>query len=288
LKSGPSSTPELLEDLQAESEVGVDAAIAALSATIASVGQEGFEKEFCNLLQVTTQYASIAIIALRAHGKPHRLFDNLSRSDRKQALAPYFVGAYFPDPWYNMVHREVPDGIYLLSEQAPDDFEQSEYFRQYYQQAGEHDECGMLVRVSAGVFIVISLAQCGARRAGIDLQKAQFLFPCIRALCLRHWGDLSTECIAPHDTLEDLCRAKGLSGRLVQVTAMVLRGFSSKLIARKLEISPETVKVYRKRINRKLGTSSSRQIFTSFFVNDQARRNRVPRTSLASDLSNPL
>jgi len=46
----------------------------------------------------------------------------------------------------------------------------------------------------------------------------------------------------------------------------VLRGYSNKLIARELDLSPETVKVYRKRVNRKLGTSSSRQIFTSFFA----------------------
>ena len=46
----------------------------------------------------------------------------------------------------------------------------------------------------------------------------------------------------------------------------MLRGYSNKLIARELDLSPETVKVYRKRVNRKLGTSSSRQIFTSFFA----------------------
>jgi DNA-binding CsgD family transcriptional regulator len=270
LKNGSSLRPDVTHWRHAGAEASVDASVAALSAAIASVGRDGFEKELCNLLQVTTRYVSVAIIAFSTQSKPRRLFDNLSCSDRKRALDPYLAGAYLLDPWYNMVGQEVPDGVYMLSEQAPDDFEQSEYFLHYYAQAGAHDECGMFVRTSSGVYIVISLALYREEsRAALDLQKAQSLFPCIRALCLRHWGDLSGERLGQNDSLEDLCRAKGLRGRQVEVTAMVLRGFSNKLIARKLEISPETVKVYRKRINHKLGTSSSRQIFMNFFVADR-------------------
>jgi len=281
---GPAPEPDVPQYLRRVAESGVDASVAAMSATIANIGRDGFEKEFCNFLQVMTRYVSIAIIAFSRHGKPQCLFDNLSRSDQKRALDPYLAGAYLLDPWYNMVQQEAPDGIYLLSEQAPDDFEQSEYFRHYYEQAGVHDECGMFVRASSGVCIVISLALYGEEpRAGLDLRKAQALFPCIRALCLRHWDNLSGERTARHDTLEDLCRAKGLRGRQVQITAMVLRGFSNKIIARELDISPETVKVYRKRINRKLGTSSSRQIFTSFFVNDGTLTQKNP--AAASDVS---
>jgi len=268
---------------------GADDSTTALSATIVSVGRDGFEPQFCKFLQVVTRYVSIAIIAYPAHGRPRRLFDNLSSSDQKRALDPYFAGAYLLDPWYNMVNQEVPDGIYLLSEHAPDDFEQSEYFRHYYQQAGVHDECGMFVRAPSGTYIVISLALYGETpRPDVDLQQAKSLFPCIRALCLRHWGELSGEQAGPHDSLEDLCRAKGLTGRLAQVTGMVLRGFSNKVIARELRISPETVKVYRKRINRKLGTSSSRQIFTSFFVaasESNPESTKMKATRLSDDRS---
>jgi len=244
-----------------------DGAVTVLSAAIANVGRRGFEADLSKLLQATTGYESIAIIAFTVPGKPHRLYDNLSPLDQQRALDPYLAGAYLLDPWYYMVLKEVPDGIYRLSDLAPDDFEQSEYYQRYYARAGCHDECGMFIRVSANVCIVISLVLYStACRAEIDLQAARSLFPCIRALCLRHWGELSVEQAGPHETLEDLCRRKGLSSREGQVTALVLRGYSNKLIARELDLSPETVKVYRKRVNRKLGTSSSRQIFTSFFA----------------------
>jgi DNA-binding CsgD family transcriptional regulator len=247
--------------------VGLDTAVAAMSAAIASVGRRGFEGDLCALLQATTGYESIAIIAFTVPGKPHRLYDNLSPVDQQRALDPYLAGAYLLDPWYYMILQEVPDGIYRLSDLAPDDFEQSEYYHRYYARAGCHDECGMFIRVSSSVCIVISLVLYGTVcRAEIDLQSARSLFPCIKALCLRHWGELSVEQTGPHETLEDLCRRKGLSSREGQVTALVLRGYSNKLIARELDLSPETVKVYRKRVHRKLGTSSSREIFTSFFA----------------------
>jgi DNA-binding CsgD family transcriptional regulator len=56
-----------------------------------------------------------------------------------------------------------------------------------------------------------------------------------------------------------------LRGREIEVVTLLLRGFSNKLIARDLGISPETVKVYRKRINKKLGTASTREVFAMFF-----------------------
>jgi DNA-binding CsgD family transcriptional regulator len=243
------------------------ASIEAMSTAIASVGRERFEADLCTLLQTTTGYVSIAIIAFPQHGNPRRLFDNLSCADQERALEPYLAGDYFLDPWYNMILEQAPDGIYLLTEHAPDDFEQSEYFRHYYARAGLHDECAMFIRLSEKICIVISLCVYGATSVSrVDLHRARALFPCISALCRRHWGELSLETTGPRAALEDLCRQRGLSGREVQVTAMVLRGYSNKLIARELAISPETVKVYRKRINRKLGTCSSRQIFTNFFV----------------------
>jgi len=75
----------------------------------------------------------------------------------------------------------------------------------------------------------------------------------------------------PHDhkaathALNSLYIQSGLSERESEVTSLLLRGYSNKLIARNLDISPETVKVYRKRINKKLGTSSAREVFAHFF-----------------------
>ena len=67
------------------------------------------------------------------------------------------------------------------------------------------------------------------------------------------------------ENLHSICRARGLVGREIEVTGHLLRGYSNKVIGRELGISHETVKVYRKRINRKLGTHSAREIYAMFF-----------------------
>ena len=57
-----------------------------------------------------------------------------------------------------------------------------------------------------------------------------------------------------------------LSDREAEVARLILRGHSSKVIARMLGNSPETVKVFRKRIHTKLGLASSAELFSLFLA----------------------
>jgi DNA-binding CsgD family transcriptional regulator len=57
-----------------------------------------------------------------------------------------------------------------------------------------------------------------------------------------------------------------LSEREAEVARLILQGHSSKVIARMLGNSPETVKVFRKRIHTKLGLASSAELFSLFLA----------------------
>lgn len=57
-----------------------------------------------------------------------------------------------------------------------------------------------------------------------------------------------------------------LSDREAEVARLILQGHSSKVIARMLGNSPETVKVFRKRIHTKLGLGSSGELFSLFLA----------------------
>ena len=57
-----------------------------------------------------------------------------------------------------------------------------------------------------------------------------------------------------------------LSDREAEVARLILLGHSSKAIARMLGNSPETVKVFRKRIHTKLGLASSAELFSLFLA----------------------
>ncbi|MBN8629504.1 MAG: helix-turn-helix transcriptional regulator [Rhodobacterales bacterium] len=60
--------------------------------------------------------------------------------------------------------------------------------------------------------------------------------------------------------------ASRLSDREAEVARLILQGHSSKVIARRLGNSPETVKVFRKRIHTKLGLASSAELFLLFLA----------------------
>ena len=60
--------------------------------------------------------------------------------------------------------------------------------------------------------------------------------------------------------------ASRLSDREAEVARLILLGHSSKVIARMLGNSPETVKVFRKRIHTKLGLASSAELFSLFLA----------------------
>lgn len=57
-----------------------------------------------------------------------------------------------------------------------------------------------------------------------------------------------------------------LSDREAEVARLILQGHSSKVIARLLGNSPETVKVFRKRIHTKLGLATSAELFSLFLA----------------------
>jgi DNA-binding CsgD family transcriptional regulator len=57
-----------------------------------------------------------------------------------------------------------------------------------------------------------------------------------------------------------------LSEREAEVARLILQGHSSKVIARMLGNSPDTVKVFRKRSHTKLGLASSAELFSLFLA----------------------
>lgn len=55
-----------------------------------------------------------------------------------------------------------------------------------------------------------------------------------------------------------------LSARERETARLILRGYSSKAMAGRLAISPETVKVHRRNLYTKLGISSQSELFSLF------------------------
>ncbi len=231
----------------------------------------------CKLL---THYQSTVIIAYPKGRLPVHIYNNLPSEQLNITLTPYFAGAYLVDPYYELGKNQSPNGIYRLKDLAPDHFYQSEYFRNYYAHTQLCDETGLLININPELCIIVSL---GHRENDEDIIKLQLknLQTChalLVALCQKFWKEngIGMEMtFGPQNTpqpkygasLDNTFMNFGrdfLSDRECDVVRLILKGHSSKSIARVLDISPDTVKVHRKRFHTKLEVSSQAELFSLF------------------------
>ena len=92
---------------------------------------------------------------------------------------------------------------------------------------------------------------------------------------------------------EELPRALNISPRLIDVLALLLLGWSNKLIARELALSVETVKQYVTMLLAKLGVASRAQVpmavnrhHEALLAWDRARRERQAKAATAAPAAN--
>jgi DNA-binding CsgD family transcriptional regulator len=93
--------------------------------------------------------------------------------------------------------------------------------------------------------------------------------PWLLALLRQHWRlqnptqDNSTQ-VTPVERALEHFGSDTLSARELEIARLVLRGNSSKAIAKRLSISQETVKVHRRNLYAKLGVSTQSELFSLF------------------------
>ena len=104
----------------------------------------------------------------------------------------------------------------------------------------------------------------------------QVIEPVVSALSAAHWAEVGSRGQigngagrkpAESGQISNAYRHFGqklLSERERQIVTLVLQGHSSESIARRLDISPGTVKIHRKNIYRKLGISTQGELFAAF------------------------
>ncbi|SMG00623.1 helix-turn-helix transcriptional regulator [Burkholderia singularis] len=183
----------------------------------------------------------------------------------------YLDGLYLLDPFLQAAQDGLADGCYRLEEVAPDRFRQSEYFLSYFRDAVGEDELQIIVRTRPDEMLSLSL---GARTR-FDSDSLGRLCACSPWLIatLRQQRRLQNDS-AHGRTDSDLAvrveralarfGAERLSEREMAIARLVLRGNSSKAIAERLSISPETVKVHRRHLYSKLGIASQPELFSLF------------------------
>jgi DNA-binding CsgD family transcriptional regulator len=249
-----------------------NSAEAMLAEVIRRQGRAGFESALLAFFRRALAPDNLIVLAYRDAGPPVVLF---RQTDLPQVFAAldttYLAGAYLLDPYHDLHVSRVPAGLYRLRDVAPDAFQRSRYYSEYYQGTTLLDEITYVAYPARGVSLNICLgrdASSGQPFTVPEIELATRLAPVVNALAETHWLGLSaTDDPKPGSVTDTLIRrldsARGirLSPRQAEVALLILRGHSTPSIALRLGVSPQTVKVFRRQLHGRCGVTSQAELF---------------------------
>jgi DNA-binding CsgD family transcriptional regulator len=243
-----------------------------LAEAIARIGRDGFDAALWGFLQCLVQPDNLVILAYRDAGPPV----SLGRwSGHPQVFAEleqtYLAGAFRLDPFYDLHLRRAADGAYRLRDIAPDAFQRSRYFLEYYGRTTLIDEIAFVAGVGPGVSLNLSLgrdAASGRPYTAGEVATCARMAPVVAALARAEWQGIGSGAVAGvEDTALILGRQArhrhgiALSPRQAEVAVLILRGHSTVSIGLVLGLSPQTVKVFRRQLYARCGISSQAELF---------------------------
>lgn len=239
---------------------------AGLGYAAENLGSATFTLALEALLGLITPFQMMNGFRYTADGRGFDLHNERIVADRQTIVDHYLAGAYILDPFYDAARHPNGRRFIAIKQLAPDNFEQSEYYRRHYAATGITDEVGFLFYFADGDIGVLSLCRVGDA-PDFDPQTLTLLAdaaPVICALGERHpWPSphRTASPAAPAETVHPL-----LTKREQEIVTLILKGHSTLSIAAVLSLSRDTVKVHRRRIYAKLKISSQAELFRVFML----------------------
>ena len=244
-----------------------------LGGLLPEVGSDRLPALMVHMLKALVKFDQAMILRYTGSEPPVVYYNDLPASDQVSQIERFVSGPYLLDPFY---HAAVDDGLlglFRLGELAPDAFEKSEYYRSYFKHTTIKDEVGYLISLSPDHFINISIGRerFSPKYNRKEIRILEDILPTIEALCRAQWGDRPENKPEGENRLpsqlDSALKHFGtafLTERESQVVQLFLHGHSTKSIAERLGISPETVKLHRKNSYAKLDVSSQAELFHLF------------------------
>ena len=245
----------------------------ALSQAIDSVGLSSFLPSLLAYLRVDVAFVGVLLVLLDESNRMFHIYDT-ARAPYRMQLDMYLDGVYQLDPFYTRFCTDRCSRAMLIRDVAPDRFNLTEYYRRFYRNIELQDEMAIFTDLKDGRFLFFSIGRRAdeARFRRRELRSISRDLPVLEALCRQHFAGASYSAEnltgnVDEQRLEYALERFGepsLTPREHEVAVCILKGHSSKSLAREIDISPETVKIHRRNIYRKLGISSQSELFLSF------------------------
>lgn len=254
--------------------------IDGVSNVVSELGRPGFGLALDRLLRSLTTFEMTCIFAFHPESQPLLVHDGYSASVSRNALGAYLRGAYLLDPFYVACTTGVSDGLWRMSEVAPDEFFASDFAasREVHPCISDAsgtliEEIGYLVTLDDGWRATYSLMRnrTSQRFSEEDHGKLSDLGPLVSSLVRRHSEVASvtvTEDARSSEVESVLQRAFGdrLTPSQFRVVNLILRGHSNQSIARELHITDGTAKLHRHNAYQRLGIASQSDLFRMFIA----------------------
>jgi DNA-binding CsgD family transcriptional regulator len=225
------------------------------------------------LICATVSNNGTSLLAFHRDAPPAVLSHSLAPSRARHYLDRYLAGPYLLDPLYQMALQRDKPSMCRFREAQPDRFLSSEYYRQYVERTHLVDEMDFLLGVSATSTLVIVCGRTEKRFTRVELNRLRLIEPVIRSAMQRVWDTRDAE--TSHDADNHVMHRRLtlcfenfgeniLTQREREITQLLLRGHSSKSVARELGIAPGTVMVHKRNLFAKLGITSQYELFSRF------------------------
>jgi DNA-binding CsgD family transcriptional regulator len=242
----------------------------AVAGLIDATGGGGLADALVEAVGLAVRHQGTCLMAFHRDARPEVLHHTLEPAGRRHYLERYLAGPYLLDPLYQLAIRDEKPSLTRFRDAQPDRFRASEYYRQYCERTHLRDEMDFLTDVNGRTTVVLVVGRRDRRFTRAELARLALIEPTVTAVMHRIWQqrDGSPDAGATdafHERLLTCFERFGesvLTDRERQVSQLLLRGHSSKSIARQLDIAPGTVMVHKRNLFSKLGISSQYELFS--------------------------
>lgn len=230
-------------------------------------------------IESVVDHEGTCLIAFHNDARPTVLHHTLEPAGRKHYLERYLAGPYLLDPLYQLALQKRKPTLCRFRDELPDRFRSSEYYRQYCERTHLTDEMDYLAQVSGRTTVALVVGRRDRMFAKAEVRRLRVIEPIVQSAIARTWEQWVSKAGNPrgednvHKRLTECFEKFGeklLTQRERQISQMLLRGHSSKSIAKQLRIAPGTVMVHKRNLFGKLGISSQYELF-SLFIDDLER-----------------
>jgi len=244
-----------------------------MASLVSAKNSAAIAESLVDLIGKTVSNNGTSLLAFHSDAPPDVVHHSLVPSRARHYLDRYLAGPYLLDPLYQLALQKNKPSMCRFRDTQPDRFHSSEYYRQYVERTHLVDEMDFLLSVSAASTLVIVCGRTEKQFTRQELQRLARIEPIIMAALEKIWqgyggrhahGD---EELSMHQRLTSCFENFGddsLTRRERQITQLLLRGHSSKSIARELGIAPGTVMVHKRNLFSKLDITSQFELFSRF------------------------